>query len=256
MNGDNPLIRFVSKMYDGVWVAWTLFTMSVYTLFFGVSIMLVAPFSRTGNFPYTLGRAWAWLIMRTNRVRVEVEGMEKLAREKSYVFMANHASNLDPPAVAVALRRTLRFVAKGSLRKIPVFGLAARLVRIIFIERGNTPQVIRSINAACRDLRDGVSAFFFAEGTRSPDGTLLPFKKGGVRVALASHLPIVPVTIVGSNRLLPKKGWRIRPGVLRVIVGEPVDTEGYGLEDMDKLLSTVRERIAVTLMANGMPAEA
>ncbi|HPI92848.1 MAG TPA: lysophospholipid acyltransferase family protein [Deltaproteobacteria bacterium] len=227
--------------------AWTIVTTVIYTVIICIPIILVAPFSPQGKATYRLGWTWAWLLMKTNRVRMQVEGLEKVLCSRSYVFIANHASNLDPPAVALALKNQLRFIGKKSLARVPLFGSAVRLARMILIDRDDSHGARRTIDMAITDLRDGISAIFFAEGTRSVDGRLQAFKKGGVMLALKAKLPIVPITIVNSHRLLPKNAVSIKAGLMRIIIGDPIDTSGYGEQDRDLLTELVRSVIGRNL---------
>jgi 1-acyl-sn-glycerol-3-phosphate acyltransferase len=172
-----------------------------------------------------------------------VEGLEKIVQTRSYVFISNHSSNLDPLAVAWTLSHTLRFIGKKSLEKIPLFGWAARRARVIFIDRNDSPKAIEAINKVIMELKGGISAIFFAEGTRNLGGKLQSFKKGGVVLALKARLPIVPITILDSYKLFPKKALRIKPGVMRIIIGEPIETAPYNEQDRDRVLERVRSII-------------
>jgi 1-acyl-sn-glycerol-3-phosphate acyltransferase len=236
---------------DKLMAAWAFTTTAFYTVMLGIPVIIIASFSKTGRIPYKFARLWSWLVVKTNRVKIRVEGGEKLQRDSSYIFMSNHASNLDPPVIAYTLEQTLRFVAKKSLTKIPVFGTAIRLARMIVIDRNDAQGAREAINRAVRDLSGGISAFFFAEGTRSLDGRLQKFKKGGVMLALKTKLPIVPITIIGSYELLPKKAIRIKPGVVRVIISDPIDTKDYTEDDRDVLLERVRSVIGANLEKYG-----
>jgi len=231
--------------------AWALTTTAFYTVMLGIPVIIIASFNKTGRIPYKFARLWSWLVVKTNRIKIRIEGREKLQRGSSYIFMSNHASNLDPPVIAYTLEQTLRFVAKKSLTKIPVFGTAIRLARMIVIDRNDAQGAREAINRAVHDLSGGISAFFFAEGTRSLDGRLQKFKKGGVMLALKTKLPIVPVTIIGSYELLPKNAVRIKPGVVRVIISDPIDTNAYTEDDRDVLLEKVRSVISETLEKYG-----
>ena len=236
---------------DKLMAAWALTTTAFYTVMLGIPVIIIASFNKTGRIPYKFARLWSWLVVKTNRIKIRIEGREKLQRGSSYIFMSNHASNLDPPVIAYTLEQTLRFVAKKSLTKIPVFGTAIRLARMIVIDRNDAQGAREAINRAVRDLSGGISAFFFAEGTRSLDGRLQKFKKGGVMLALKTKLPIVPITIIGSYELLPKKAIRIKPGVVRVIISDPIDTKDYTEDDRDVLLERVRSVIGANLEKYG-----
>jgi 1-acyl-sn-glycerol-3-phosphate acyltransferase len=174
-----------------------------------------------------------------------------VARRTSYVFISNHLSNLDPLAVARSIPNTIKFVAKKSLARIPIFGWAARLARMIFIDRADSSRAIETINRYVKDLRDGISAFFFAEGTRSVNGAIRPFKKGGVVFAIKAQLPIIPVTIINSDCLLPKNSIRIRKGILKIVFGSPIDTRGFTLGDREFVLKKVEDVIRSTFAKYG-----
>ena len=237
----------MDKLKAALLCVWGFSTAGIYTLAAAIPIVLLAPFSRTGRSPYTIGKIWSRLILLTNRVRLETSGLEKIDARRSYVFMANHVSHLDPPSIAITIPNTLRFIGKVSLSRIPVFGPAARRAGVIFIDRGNSERAHAELNRTMAALKDGVSTLFFAEGTRSPDGQLLPFKKGGVMLALQTGLPIVPVTVSGSYALFPKKQRFIRPGTVRVEIGDPIDVTPYTPADREHLLARVRAVIQDTL---------
>ncbi len=227
---------------------WTIVTIMADTLFIGIAVILVAPFSKSGRLPFALCRVWSWLLFKFHRVKVQIDGREHLRPNTSYVFMSNHASHLDSPAVVLALPNTLRFVAKQSLARIPVFGLATRMARMIYIDRENTRSALKRLNQSLTELRDGISAYFFAEGTRSSDGRLMPFKKGGVMLAIQAHLPVVPITIANSHRLLPKNRLYIKPGTIRIIISPPITTRDYNENNKEDLLETVRSVIHHNLL--------
>ncbi|HDP81275.1 MAG TPA: 1-acyl-sn-glycerol-3-phosphate acyltransferase, partial [Spirochaetes bacterium] len=216
---------------------WTILTTSVTLIILGVPGILAGIVERKGRALYRIGVTWAWFVFKLNRVKLKVVGAEKLVRTRSYVFISNHLSHLDGLAAVLAMPHTLRFVAKKSLARVPVFGWAFKLARMIFIDRGDSAGAIETINRSARELRNGVSAFFFAEGTRSASGEMRPFKKGGVSFALKAQLPIVPVTIINSNRLLPKGALAIKKGIIRVIVGDPIEIAPFSEKYRDRLLS-------------------
>ena len=237
----------MEKFKAAVLCAWGFGTAGIYTLAAFGPIVCLALFSRRGRAPYAVGKLWARLILKTNRVRLEISGREKIDPDRSYVFMANHSSHLDSPAIALAIPNTLRFIGKFSLSRIPVFGPAARRAGVIFIDRGQSRKAVATLNRTVTALTNGIGTLFFAEGTRSPDGRLLPFKKGGVMLALQTGLPIVPVTVTGSHALFPKGQRFIRPGSMRVEIGDPIEVNGYTLADRDRLLQRVRTIIQNTL---------
>src|SRR4030042_3117455 len=157
---------------------WSLPTTRVSTLLPGIPALLVTLVGRTGRVPYRIGQLWARFILRTNGVRLQVEGMENISGKESYVFISNHQSNLDGLAVGTALPSPLRFVIKKSLLKLPIMGQAFKLGRMIPIDRSDSHKGVETINQYARELKNGISAYFFGEGSRTRDGGPQPSKNG------------------------------------------------------------------------------
>lgn len=201
--------------------------------------------TRRADFLYRIGirgaRAAVWL----TGVRVKIEGRERLDKSKSYIFMCNHVSNLDPPIVIPALPGRTSILVKKEVFRIPIFGLAMQLASLVPVDRSNREAAIASVGKAAEALKKGLHMAIFPEGTRSPDGRLLPFKKGPFYLALNTGIPIAPITVVGSYALMPKGQVRIRPGVVRVIFHEPIDPKTVG--DREQLMQAVRSSIASEL---------
>jgi 1-acyl-sn-glycerol-3-phosphate acyltransferase len=198
----------------------------------------VMPLYRTGSW---IG--WTGIVIAG--VRVDVEGLDRLDPQATYVFMSNHTSNLDPPILLPLIPRRTSVLVKKELFRIPVFGRAMRMTSLVPVDRTNREKAIESLRAGCDVLRAGINMMVFAEGTRSRDGRLLPFKKGPFYMAMETGVPIVPVTIVGTHELQPKGQMLSRPGVVRVIFHEPVNPCALG--DRDVLVAKVRETIASAL---------
>lgn len=225
----------------------TLSILTIATLILGPPALLTALVDRTGRVPYRIGQAWARFILWTNGVRIRVEGLGGINRRVSYVFVSNHQSNLDGPAIGVTLPSPLRFVIKKSLLRIPIMGQAFRLGRMIAIDRSDGEKSIETINRAARELRGGISALFFGEGSRTRDGALRSFKKGAAVFAIRSGLPLVPVTVTGGFRLLPPGSLQIRGGVLRIVIGAAIPTAGLTPDDADRLTESARKVIEENL---------
>src|SRR3569833_1194889 len=172
------------------------------------------------------------------RIRVQVEGRE-LIPATACIFMANQVSNLDPPALLPNIpRRTSAFV-KGSLMRVPVFGVALRLAEFIPVNRsGDRESALESGAAALRILTKGIHITTFVEGTRSPDGRMLPFKKGPFYLAKQTEAPCVPVSIWGTETMMAKGSVRIRPGTAHVIFHKPLNPADY--ETREDLMAAVR----------------
>ncbi|TMA33560.1 MAG: 1-acyl-sn-glycerol-3-phosphate acyltransferase [Deltaproteobacteria bacterium] len=188
---------------------------------------------------YRLCRLWARINVLICGVRVRTRRLAPLDPKAPYVFMSNHRSQLDVLAVIVALAEfQLRWVAKVELTRVPVFGWALRRTGHIIIDRSNTTQAVRSLRAAELRMRDGISVMIFPEGTRSTPGeTLLRFKKGGFMTALGTGVPIVPMAVLHSDKVLPRGAWRVTPGEIEVVVGRPIPVAGV---ERDELIRRVR----------------
>jgi 1-acyl-sn-glycerol-3-phosphate acyltransferase len=204
---------------------------------------------KSGDLVLDLARGWSRWVTSFAGVKIVVENRANLAPEQPYVFMANHASSLDIWAVFVAIPRRIRLIAKKQLARIPLFGWAMWAGRFIFIDRQNGVAARRSIEVAGQRIHDGVSVLIFPEGTRTRDGTLGPFKKGGFHLAIKAGVPIVPVALRGTRELMPAGSLLLRSGTMTVIIGEPIATQG--LSDDERVTLSDRVRSAVESMLRG-----
>jgi len=176
-------------------------------------------------------------------VRFHTEGLERIPRDRACIFMANHVSNLDPPAlVSLVPGRTSAFM-KRSLMQLPVLGTGFRQGDFIAVDRRGSPaEAQESVAQAQRVLAKGVHMTTFVEGTRSPDGRMLPFKKGPFYLAMAAGAPVIPVSIYGTEKIMGKGSLRIHPGTAHVTFHEPIDPAGFGTRE--ELMEAVRAAIA------------
>jgi 1-acyl-sn-glycerol-3-phosphate acyltransferase len=204
-------------------------------------------FDSSGDFVIQLARWWSKGITRLSGVRITVVSQAELARDQPYVFMSNHLSTLDIWAAYVAIPLPVRMIAKKQLGRIPLFGWAMAAGRFIFIDRQNAVAARRSIERAKERIHDGTSVLIFPEGTRSRDGKLGPFKKGGFHLAMDAGVPIVPVAMQGTRELMPRGSLLLRPGRMRVTVGAPIPTAGLSIEDRNALVERVHATIAAML---------
>ncbi len=210
----------------------------------GILSCLVVP---SGDAVIAIARLWARILLALCRVRVVVQGAEKIRPPGPYVFLSNHQSQFDILASVMAIPVQFRILAKRELFRIPIFGWVLRLSGFVGIERKDREKAIRSLDEAARRIRLGRSLLIYAEGTRSPDGSLLPFKKGGFILAIQAGVPVIPLTILGSRSVLPKGSLRIRPGPITVMVGDPIDPRRYRVEEKEALMLEVRETMLKAL---------
>jgi len=188
---------------------------------------------------------WA---MRVSRrvlgITVEASGLERIEPGQPFVFMPNHESFLDGPLVMVLIPGVARVIMKKSILRIPIVGTAMLFVGFVPVDRKGAEGGKKSIARAVRLMaKHGYSFLIFPEGTRSLDGRMGPFRRGGFFLALESGAPIVPVTIIGSRALMPKGQWYARRGQVRVIFHEPLPVTDFSKESMPALMERVRAAI-------------
>ena len=220
---------------------------SLYLLLVGPPGMLLALLFRWGDLVHILGHGGVWLALTITGIRCRLEGREHLIHGRAAVYCANHESNVDPPALYHILHPRLHVLYKAELRYVPLLGQAMALAGFVAVDRRNRDQAARSLDLAAERLRGGASFLVFPEGTRSRTGELLPFKKGGFIMAIKGQAPIVPVAVSGGRAAMAKGSVLVRPIVLRVRVGEAVETAGATLEDRHRVIAEVRRRIQAML---------
>ena len=203
----------------------------------------------TGNVGplYAIGSWIARVAIRVAGVRIQIQGQEEIPAGRACIFMANHISYLDAPALMSNLPgRTVVFL-KSSLMKIPVLGYAFKLAHFIPVDRtGDVAEAQLAVGEAQRVLASGLHITTFVEGMRSPDGRMLPFKKGPFYLAKDSGALCVPISIFGSEKILPVDSKRIHPGVVHIVFHPPIDPADYATRD--ELSDAVR-----TAIASGLP---
>jgi 1-acyl-sn-glycerol-3-phosphate acyltransferase len=194
--------------------------------------------------------SWSAAIVRFAKIDIEVEGIERAPLAEAFVVMSNHQSHYDIPVLFQALRpRRLRMVAKSELFRLPIWTGAMRAAGFVEVNRQNRISAMRSLDRARDAIVGGTSIWIAPEGTRSPDGKLGSFKKGGFHMAAGAGARILPVSIDGTRRILPAKGTRVHDGEhVRVVVHDPISTDPEG--DQKALMALVRERIQ-----SGVPSD-
>jgi 1-acyl-sn-glycerol-3-phosphate acyltransferase len=183
--------------------------------------------------------------LRIAGIGVEIEGRDLLDPSGTYIFMCNHVSNLDPPVLITRLPRRTSVLVKKELFKVPVLGPAMRLGELVSVDRSNREAAVDSMRHAIEVMERGLNMTVFPEGTRSRDGRLLPFKKGPFYLAMDSGMPVVPVTILGSERLMEKGSLLIHSGTVRLVFHRPLLPADF--RDKEDLIQAVRGEIASSL---------
>jgi 1-acyl-sn-glycerol-3-phosphate acyltransferase len=220
---------------------------------------LAAPVAALIGFPWTFitgdirllyrmfmwGCEWGvWL----TGVRVETVGLDQLDKARSYIFMTNHVSNLDPPIQIPLIPRRTSVMVKKELFKTPILGQAMRIGSLVPVDRGNRDAGIEAVKAAKAVVHQGLNMTIYVEGKRSFDGKLLPFKKGPFYLAIECGVPVVPITIVGTFYAMPKARFAIKPGLVTVIFHPPIEPKDFG--SRESLMEKVR-----AVIESGLPEE-
>ncbi len=228
-------------------------TLVLATTILGILALITIALTKKHWIAHSYGRLWSWLILKASGVKVKVEGLENLNPDKAYIFAANHASQFDIFALYLSIPIEFKWLAKIELFRIPILGHAMKAIGYIPIDRTNRKAAFKSIDRAAEEVKRGKSIIIFPEGTRSKDGILQEFKKGGFILAIKSQQPIVPVSIEGSHKILRKHDWKIYPGEIVVRFGKPVTTRGLKVKDRYKLIERLREEIMRNLPDDQKP---
>ena len=239
----------MKSLYKAICVPWLGLWAGIATIILGIPVMIAGLLSRTGNLAFSISKLWAYTMLAVSFVRTEIKNKDKILKGASYIIISNHQSHYDIITLVTTLGIQFRWIIKKEILKLPIFGYALYASRNIFIDRSNTTSAIESINKGFDRLPKGVSVMVFAEGTRSPDGQIHEFKKGGFITAVARKISILPVTVNGSRRVMHKGSFTLKPGKIQVVIGNPIDTSGYTNDTIPELIDKTRQ----TIMANFNP---
>jgi 1-acyl-sn-glycerol-3-phosphate acyltransferase len=214
------------------------------TIVMGTISLVASFFDRTGNSQHRLARIWGKSLLAAGLIRVRAEGLPKLDPGATYVFVANHASLMDIPALLSELPFQFRFFAKKGLYRIPFLGTHLRRAGHLPVDRSSPRASLKSMTEGARMIaKRHTSVLLFPEGGRAPEG-LRQFKEGAAYIAIKAGVPIVPIAIVGMRPLLPMGSVHIRSGRVRVRIGDPIPTSGLALGDRMELTQRLYREIA------------
>ena len=203
--------------------------------------------TRDISFLYRMAMWGAWTGVKVAGVKVEPVGLEKLDPTRTYIYMSNHTSNLDPPILLPLIPGRTSVMAKQELFSYPFLGEMMRIGALVPVDRGNRDAGIAAVRAAADVIRQGINMTIYVEGKRSFDGKLLPFKKGPFYLAVECGVPVVPVTIVGTHEIMPKARFRIAPGTAKIIFHDPIEPTAFGSREclMEKVRSAINQGLPV-----------
>ena len=208
-------------------------------------IAVIGLFDKRGAIFWPLVRLWGYLVRKAAGVRqLEVVGREFIPVDTGVILMPNHESHLDPPLMMNLSPAPVHFIAKASLFRIPFLGWAMWSVGMVPIDRSNQAKAFASIARATDMIKAGKNVLVFPEGTRTADGEMKPFKKGGFVMAVRGGVPIVPVGIAGTRHIMPPGTLIRNSGDAVVVLGAPIETAGYDEDSKGALMEVVHARIA------------
>lgn len=223
---------------------WVLINLVFWTIVLATIGLLGSILEHRGRFFGHIARLWSWLILKASGVQYSVHGLAKLNPDQQYVFVANHESAFDIPLAFAGLPYQLTPISKVELRKIPLFGWAMRAAKHVFVDRHNHEAALISLEAAVQSLHEiPRSVLVFPEGTRSLDGKIHAFKKGGIVLAIKAGLPIVPMAMCGTAGVVTKGSWNLSPKPVELHVGNPIPTESYQYSDRNQLTEKIRQQV-------------
>ncbi|MEE9934371.1 MAG: 1-acyl-sn-glycerol-3-phosphate acyltransferase [Deltaproteobacteria bacterium] len=213
------------------------------TAFFSFWAVVFSFFANAENNIHKVANLWGRILLLICGTRVQVIGKENILRSKPQVFMANHQSDFDILIALAYVPGQFRWIAKKELFTVPVFGQAMRSAGYIEIDRQNHEKALQSLDLAALRIREGKSVMTFPEGTRSPSGEIKAFKPGTFYLAIQSGVPVVPISIIGSGSIMPKRSLKIKPGRIKLVIDQPISTKDYTLDKRHDLIARVRQTI-------------
>ena len=205
--------------------------------------IIISIIPNSENRIHKIAKLWAKILLLMSNTKVEVIGVENILRGKPQIFMANHQSDFDILIILAHIPGQFRWIAKKELFHIPVFGAAMKAAGYIEIDRHNHEKAMQNLDEAALRIREGKSLMSFPEGSRSRDGGIKTFKQGIFHLAIKSGVPIVPVSIIGSGEIMPKRSLKVTPGKVKLVIDKPIDVKNYTIENRHELIDQVRKVI-------------
>jgi len=219
----------------------------------GTLAVLARLFDSSNNLSHRVSSLWGRWLCTLNGIQVDIEGLEHIRQGQAQIFIANHQGFFDIFALNGFLPVQIRWVAKSSLFKIPFVGWSIAASGYVPVDRGNRKKAYQAFLATIEKLKAGNSIVIFPEGTRSVDGTIGPFKKGGLLLSVRSGAPLVPVTLLGTGNIIKKGSGIIRPGRIQIIISPPISSQTVIDDKEEKLLNTLRDIICKNFESHQTP---
>ena len=218
---------------------------ALHTFICSILAMIFSIIDRSHTLYFKLSKYFSWGVLWLSGIKLDVKGIENFDKDKTYVFVSNHSSQYDIVTLQKVIPNRMAMIFKKELGKIPFFGWQLKMGPYVMIDRQNYEKAMKSIEEAKDKMqKQNISIVVFAEGTRSKTGEIQPFKRGAFRLATKVGYPIIPTTIIGSNKIMPKGTYKLKKGIIKVFFDKPITSEGIKTrqEEID-LMNRVRDII-------------
>jgi len=229
------------------------FVVFAYLFLVGPICIVYAVLRGNADILYRVGRLGCCMGIKLAGIKLNIKGRSHVDPKKTYLFLANHQGNCDPPALLLAIPQNVKFMVKKELNKVPVLNIVMRLGDFVFIDRKNRPSALQGMNQAVTQMQRGDSFLVFPEGTRTRNGKMGPFKKGPFLMALQAGVSILPITISGSYEVMPPTKFRLTPGTITVTFHPKIETRGLSPSSREALMQEVRRTIRSELEETERP---
>ena len=221
-------------------IVWVILNLIFWTILLAGGGTILSIFEWRGKILGRVAHIWSKLILASAGVKYSVKGLDQLDLNLNYIFVGNHESAFDIPLAWAGIKHHLVSISKIELKWIPIFGWAMQAAKHIFVDRSNRLKAIKSLQNAAESIKKNPrSVMLFPEGTRSKDGKIHQFKKGGLLLAIESQLPVVPMALCGTNDVLVAGTWKLRPIPIELHIGKPIETKRMTFDDRNILTDKV-----------------
>lgn len=225
---------------------WVVLNLIFWTIIWGIVGLFLSIFEWKGKIFGKIAQIWSKLILASAGVKYSVYGLDHLAPEQNYVFTGNHESPFDIPLAFAGIKHHLVSISKIEYKWIPIFGWAMQVAKHIFIDRNNQTKAIESLKKAAVSLKSNPrSILLFPEGTRSTDGKIHKFKKGGLLLAIETQIPVVPMVLCGTSSVATKGARKLKSASVELRIGKPIDTKGMTYDDRHELTDKVYKAVVM-----------
>lgn len=244
-------LKVLKSVFRILYIFWVFLVFTVFMIIFLPGIVVPFFFGlRFGRIAYGFLWIWSWIFSKLTFIHYEFHGRENFKKGQSYIYVSNHTSFLDLPGIRLLIPGQFRPLAKKELKKIPIFGWIAQAAAII-VDRSSPQSRKKSIDRLKYALRQGISILIFAEGTQNRTKEIIqPFHDGAFRIAVDTQQPILPLVVIGAGKLMPPGTIDLKPGKIRIFVGEEIATEGLTTKDVSTLKQKTSDAMKAMIIKN------